>query len=156
MTTGTAGSARRPAGEEPEPIEGLRLRPLPAVSHRAFPLDHDYVEIAYTPLVGPSAVLLARAIARHLDAAGGPTTVCAVVLASEVGFRASSGDPLGRRSHLVHAVNRLVHDHVGAPVDERVLGVRMAVPPLSDRAAAKLPRQFALLTQFLTTLAHET
>ena len=157
MTSGTAGSARRPSVEEPDPVEGLRLRPLPAICNPAFPLDHDYFEIAYTPLVGPSAVLLARAMARHLEAAGGPTTVCPVELALEVGIRASSGDPLGRRSHLVHALDRLVHDHVVSRVDGRVLGVRVAVPPLSDRAVAKLPGPArAAHHQLLETLAEET
>lgn len=157
MTSGTAGSARRPSEEEPDPVEGLRLRPLPAPSDPAFPLGHDYFEIVYTPLVGPTAVLLARAMVRHIDAAGGPTTVCPVELALEVGIRASSADPLGRRSHLVHALDRLVHDHIVSRVDDRVLGVRMAIPPLSDRAAAKLPAPArAAHHQVLETLAEET
>ena len=139
MTTGTAGSARRPHEEEPDPVGGLRLRPLPAPSDPAFPLGHDYFEIVYTPLVGPTAVLLARAMARHIDAAGGPATVCPVELALEVGIRASSTDPLGSRSHLVHAIDRLVHDHIVSRLGDRVLGVRSAVPLLSDRAISKLP-----------------
>lgn len=139
MTAGTAGSARRPPEAEPEPIEGLRLRPLPASRGPALPLDHDYFEIAYAPLVGPTAVLLARAMARHLDAAGGPTTVCPIELAHEVGIRASSKDPLGKRSHLVHAIDRLVHDHLVDRIEGRVLGVRTSIPLLSERAAEKLP-----------------
>jgi len=117
----------------------LRLRALPAVSDPAFPLEHDYFEIVYAPLIGPTAVLLARAMARHLAAAGGPTTVCPVELALEVGLRASSTDPLGRRSHLVHAIDRLAHDHIVARMGERVLGIRLAIPPLSARALEKVP-----------------
>ncbi len=139
MTTGTAGSARRPYEEEPDPVEGLRLRPLPAPSDPAFPLGHDYFEIVYTPLVGPTAVLLARAMARHIDVAGGPTTVCPAELALEIGIRASSTDPLGKKSHLVHAIDRLVHDHIVCRLGDRVLGVRIAIPPLSARALEKLP-----------------
>ena len=139
MTTGTAGSARRPHEEEPDPVGGLRLRPLPAPSDPAFPLGHDYFEIVYTPLVGPTAVLLARAMARHIDAAGGPTTVCPAELALEVGIRASSTDPLGKKSHLVHAIDRLVHNHIVARLGDRVLGVRDAIPPLSSRALDGLP-----------------
>lgn len=97
----------------------------------SFPLAHPYFEIVYAPLLGPTAVLLARAMARHLEAAGGPTTVCPVELALEVGIRSSSTDPLGRRSHLVHAIDRLAHDHVISRLGDRVLGVRVAVPPLS-------------------------
>jgi len=139
MTTATAGSARRPHEEEPDPVEGLRLRPLPAPSDPAFPLGHDYFEIVYTPLVGPTAVLLARAMARHIDAAGGPTTVCPAELALEVGIRASSTDPLGKKSHLVHAIDRLVHNHIVARLGDRVLGVRQAIPPLSPPTLAKMP-----------------
>ena len=139
MATGTAGSARRPYEEEPGPVEGLRLRPLPAPSDPAFPLGHDYFEIVYTPLVGPTAVLLARAMARHIDAAGGPTTVCPAELALEVGIRASSTDPLGKKSHLVHAIDRLVHNHIVARLGDRVLGVRQAIPPLSPPTLAKMP-----------------
>jgi hypothetical protein len=35
-----------------------------------FQLDHDYFEIVYTPLVRPTAVLLARAMMRHVDTGG--------------------------------------------------------------------------------------
>ena len=139
MATGTAGSARRPYEEEPGPAEGLRLRPLPAPSDPAFPLCHDYFEIVYAPLVGPTALFLARAMARHIDAAGGPTTIDPVELALEVGIRASSTDPLGKKSHLVHAIERLVHNHIVARLGDRVLGVRDAIPPLSSRALDGLP-----------------
>ncbi|MGH9244906.1 MAG: hypothetical protein ACRD29_11430 [Acidimicrobiales bacterium] len=117
----------------------MRLRALPAASGPAFPLEHAYFEIVYAPLVGPTAVLLARAMARHLEAAGGPTTVCPVELALEVAIRASSTDPLGRKSHLVHAIDRLAHDRIVARQGDRVLGVRGSVPPLGERALEKLP-----------------
>jgi hypothetical protein len=131
----------------------LRLRALPAASEPAFPLDHAYFEIVYAPLLGPTAVLLARAMARRLEAAGGPTTVCPIELALEVGIRASSTDPLGRKSHLVHAIDRLAHDRIVSRLGDRVLGLRLAVPPLSARALGKLPAtarrahaQYALLS----------
>ena len=138
-TAGTARSARRPYEGAPQPTQGLRLRTLPAASEPAFPLGHDYFEIVYTPLVGPTAVLLARAMARHIDAAGGPTTVCPAELALEVGIRASSTDPLGKKSHLVHALDRLVHNHVISRLGDSVFGVREAIPPVSDRTVEKLP-----------------
>lgn len=139
MSAETSSSGDDPPANEPQPAEGLRLRTLPAASEPAFPLQHDYFEIVYTPLVGPTAVLLARAMARHLDAAGGPTTVCPVELALEVGIRASSTDPLGKKSHLVHAIDRLAHDHVISRLGDRILGVRVAVSPVSQRALAKVP-----------------
>lgn len=136
---GTAGNGARPTDREPERVPGLRLRALPAASEPAFPLEHAYFEIVYAPLLGPTAVLLARAMARHLHTAGGPTTVCPVELALEVGIRASSTEPLGRKSHLVHAIDRLAHDHIVSRLGDRVLGVRVAVPALSTRALERLP-----------------
>lgn len=139
MTGAAAGGGQRSPDLEREPRDGLRLRWLPAVREPAFPLEHDYFEIAYTPLVGPSAVLLARAMARHLRAAGGPTTVSSIELALEVGIRGGSGSELGQRSHLVRAMGRLVRTHVVAPLGEHVVGVRCGVPPLSGRALRKVP-----------------
>lgn len=138
MTSGLDGNDELPY-PEPEPIDGLRLRALPAAIGLAFPLEHAYFEIVYAPLIGPTAVLLARAMARHLDAAGGPTTVSPTELALEVGIRASSTDPLGRKSHLVHAIDRLAHDRIVARLGDRILGVHTTIPPLSARALQKLP-----------------
>lgn len=76
---------------------------------------------------------------RHLDAAGGPTTVCPVELALDVGNRASSTDPPGKKSHLVHAIDRLAHDHIVSRLEDRILGVRVAIPPVSAQTLAKLP-----------------
>ena len=62
-----------------------------------------------------------------------------VELALEVGIRASSTDPLGKKSHLVHAIDRLAHNHVVSRLGDRVLGLRVAVSPVSQRALAKVP-----------------
>ena len=139
MSTEVSGSGARQPDHDTEATEALRLRPLPAAREPAFPLEHEYFEIVHAPLVGPTAVLLARAMARHIDAAGGPTTVCPVELALEVGIRASSTDPLGGKSHLVHAIDRLAHDHIVSRLGDRVLGVRVAIPPVSESTLEKLP-----------------
>lgn len=139
MTAELDGRGDEAPDQEPEPTEGLRLRALPAISDPAFPLHHDYFEIVYTPLIGPTGILLARAMARHLEDASGPTTVCPIELSHELGIRASNTDPLGKKSHLVHAIDRLVHDHIITHLGDRTLGVRTAVPALSSRALAKLP-----------------
>lgn len=60
-------------------------------------------------------------------------------LAREVGIRAGNADPLGKRSHLVRTIDRLAHDGIVVPLDNRVLGVRVALPPLSNRALSRLP-----------------
>lgn len=139
MSLETSGSRVTSPESGSDPSAGLRLVALPAVSERAFPLEHDYFEIVYTPLVGPTAVLLARAMLRHLKASGSPTLVSAVELALQVGIRASNTDPLGRRSHLVRAIDRLAHDHIAVHLRDRDLGIRVAAPPLSRRALGKVP-----------------
>src|SRR3546814_16901090 len=115
------GNGRPSPDPEPEPIGGLLLRALPAVSDPAFPLEHDYFEIVYAPLIGPTGILLARAMARHLDAAAGPTTVGPVELAQEVGIRASGVDPLGDKSHLVRDTDPPAPATAVARLGERVL-----------------------------------
>lgn len=139
MTAGRGGNGNEPLYQEPEPTPGLRLRGLPAASEPAFAIEHDYFEIVYAPLIGPTAILLARAMVRHIDAAGGPTTVCPIELAREVGIRSNGTDPLGKKSRLVNTIDRLAHGHIVARQGDRVLGVRVAVPPVSARALEKLP-----------------
>jgi hypothetical protein len=153
MSAEISGNGADRPEHEPEPTAGLRLRVLPAATEPAFPLEHAYFEIVYTPLVGPTALLLARAMARHLEGASGPTTVCPVELALEVGIRASNTDPLGRKSHLVHAIDRLAHNQIVARLGDRVLGVRVAVPPLSARAVEGLPAQSRVVHEEFTRVA---
>lgn len=143
MSAEISGSSADRPENEPEPIEGLRLRalrsPLGNPLDDAFPIEHVYFEIVYAPLIGPTALLVARAMARHLRVAGGSTTVCPVTLALEVGIRASRTDPLGKKSHLVHAIDRLAHDRIVVRHGDRTLGLRLKIPPLSGRALDKLP-----------------
>lgn len=139
MSLAADSSGSDSSAHESESKEVLTLKALPATSEAGFPLIHDYFEIVYTPLIGPTAVLLARAMARYLDAADGSVTVCPLELALEVGIRASSTDPLGKKSHFVHSIDRLVHDRIVSRLGDETLGVRMAVPPVSARTLAKLP-----------------
>lgn len=147
-TGGTSGRERAPgASGRRTPVraapgdEGtsLRLRPMPAPSAPSFRLTHPYFEIAYAPLLGPTAVALARALARHIDAADGPTTVAPVQLALELGLRASSTEVLGKRSHLVRALDRLAHAHVVDPLGDRTLGVHLFVRPLRIQTLRTMP-----------------
>lgn len=105
------GSERTSSGASPpdlpSPAPGLRLRPLPPCSGPAFPLCHEYFEVVYGPLLGPTSVLLARNLVRHIDAAGGPVTVCPIEISLEVGLRGSHHEPLGKSSHLAKALERL-------------------------------------------------
>jgi hypothetical protein len=139
MSLGHESSDDARSHARPQPSMGLRLRPLPVTSEPSFSLDHEYFEIAYAPLIGPTAVLVARAMSRHLECANGPVTVCPLDLALEVGVRANNADPLGRRSHLVRALDRLVHDGIVVRLDDRVLGVNQRVPPLGRERLVRLP-----------------
>lgn len=132
-------SSRARSDEPPSPVNGLRLRPLPPCSGPAFPVCHEYFEVVYGPLLGPTSVLLARNLARHLEAAGGPVTVCPIEISLEVGLRASHHEPLGKSSHLAKAVDRLAHHRVVKHLGMGTLGVIVQVPPLADGALGGLP-----------------
>lgn len=135
-------SGQTPSGKGASdgPSGALRLTPLPALRMPAFPLRHLYVEVVYAPLLGPAAVLVAKNLGRHLDAERGPVTVSIVDIAFEVGLRASHDEPLGQRSRLRHAIDRLVHDHIVQWLGPADLGVHTSVPIASERALAKLPQ----------------
>ena len=104
-----------------------------------FPLHHAYLEIVYAPLIGPGAVLLARNLGRRIAVREDEVSLSTVELAHEVGLRAGHDEPLGKRSHLFHAIDRLRHDHIIRWLDDGRLGVLTSVPILGAHALAKLP-----------------
>jgi len=135
------------------PSDALRLTSLPSPSGPSFPLTHLYLEIVYGPILGPAAVLVARNLGRRLTAAGGPVTVSVVAVALELGLRASHDEPLGRRSHLRHGIDRLEHSHLVSWLADDYLGVQTHVPVANDRTVAKLPASAARAhLHFLKTL----
>lgn len=101
-----------------------------------FEPSHPYVEIVYAPLVGPSAILLVRSLARRLDA--GDTTVDLGELGKELGLRSSSSEPFGARSPLRRALDRLAHLEL-VRVHDGALQVCSSVPPLPGRLLDRLP-----------------
>lgn len=133
------GSGSDLPGKPRGPVEGLRLRALPSCGEPEFPVVHSYFEVVYGPVLGPAAVSVNRNLARHIAAAGGPVTVCPIQIALEVGLRASHAEPLGKRSHLTRALERLAHHRLIQRVDARVLGVVVNVPPMPHRWLAHLP-----------------
>ena len=120
-------------------LNDVQIEALPPRKQPSFPLEHPYFEIVYTPLIGPTAMLLARALSRHLHLAGGSTKVSAAELSVEVGVRASDYGTPGRKSRLVRAVDRLAHEQLVVRMSSRRLGVRTAVPFLEGRALDRLP-----------------
>lgn len=104
----------------------------------AFPLEHPYVELVYTPLVGAVAVLFLRRIALlggEVDA----VDLDAVVTASELGLRASNDGGLGRNSPFVKMLHRLERCGLARWLDAQELGVFRQAPALADRLVAGLP-----------------
>ncbi|QXC60474.1 hypothetical protein KSP35_19450 [Aquihabitans sp. G128] len=130
----------------------LRLIPLPCPTEQSFPVDHLYFEVVYGPLLGPAAVLVARNLDRRLATAKGPVMFEAVALALEIGLRSNNLDPLGRRSHLRRAIDRLAHHrlvHWMGPTD---LGLARSVSIVSADALRQLPPAAVLAHQRLVGL----
>jgi len=139
MATEHSSNGSDAPGQRTRPVTGLRLRALPRCSDPAFPVLHDYFEIVYCPLVGATSVYLARALARHVTAAGGPVTICSAELAQELGLRSSHDEPIGKNSPLAKAIDRLAHHRLVEHLETATLGVVMEVPPLSGGALGRLP-----------------
>lgn len=140
MDTEHSGSGSGSPGQRTGPVQGLRLRPLPVCSDPSFPVLHDYFELVYGPLIGPTPTFLARAFARHLDVAGGPVTICPIELSHELGLRASHREPVGKNSALAKAIERLAHHRLVQQVDSGTLDVVVSVPPITNSKIPKLPR----------------
>ncbi len=121
-----------------EMANGLELRLL-QTSSPAIPVRHEYFEIVFAPLIGPTSVLLARAMVRHVAAGGGSVSVNPVELALELGIRSTSTDPLGSRSKLVKSVQRLTRVHIVDRLADHTLGVRDSIPPIGEDALSRIP-----------------
>jgi len=103
-------------------------------------LGHDprssYVELFWLSTLGPSAVWMLRHFVRHLDA-----TDCSDVdfdadeTAHAIGLAAGGK----RHSSFTRTIERLVRFNVARTVDDRTLGVRRHLPPLTRRQIERLP-----------------
>jgi hypothetical protein len=126
-----------------EPLDESRALYLTALLHtapRSFHLTHPYFELVYAPALGPSATLLGRYLGRVLATHGDEKVqLCPAALSLELGLRSSSGDPLGERSLLRRAIERLEHNRVARWIEPQHLGMYVEVPPVSDRVRDKLP-----------------
>ena len=137
MSSGSRSTADPTPGEPPDM---LRLIPLPCPTEPSFPLDHLYLEVVYGPLLGPAAVAVGRHLGRCLAASGKePVRVVPVQVALEVGLRSASVEPLGRRSHLRHALDRLDHCRLVRWLGPGDLGILTEVPALSPSVLSRLP-----------------
>lgn len=139
MRTAPNDDRNEPPGDPLRPVGGFRLRPLPVCEDPSFPVLHEYFEVVYGPLIGPTPLFLARTLARHVASAGGPVTVCPIELSREVGLRASSTEPLGKKSHLAKSLDRLAHHRLVNRIDVDTLGIVTAVPPATPKILGRLP-----------------
>jgi hypothetical protein len=121
----------------------LRLTPLRCTSAPSFALTHLYLELVYGPILGPTAVLVARNLGRRLAAASGPITVSVVAIAAELGLRASHDEPLGKQSPVRRAIDRLEHTHLVQWLAHDHLAVQTEAPVANDHTLARLPESAA-------------
>lgn len=140
MSSGRPSSGSRADGASPD---ALRLTPMRCASAPSFALTHPYLELVYGPILGPAAVLVARNLGRRLAAATGPITVSVVAIALELGLRASHDEPLGKHSHLRHAIDRLEHNHLVQWLAHDHLAVRIEVPVANEHMLTRLPESAA-------------
>ena len=119
----------------PEVID-LHAVPHPAapVRQAGFPLDHPYLEHCWTPVLGPSSVLLLRRCA-WLWREATPFRIPTEELAGQLGL----GRGRGRSSPVWHTMERVVRFRFAALASPGELHVYTEVPPVSARQLEGLP-----------------
>ena len=104
--------------------------------HRAgFPLDHPYLEQCWSPILGPSSVLLLRHTAQLWRDAD-PAVIDSADLAQQIGL----GKGRGTHSPLGHTLNRIVRFRFAQWTDPGVLDVYTEVRPLRERDLSRVPK----------------
>lgn len=127
--------------------------PTPTVRRAGFPLDHPYLEQCWTPIIGPSSVLLLRRCA-WLWREGEPAHVTLAELASQLGL----GKGTGRSSPVWHTLERVDRFRFASFVAPGEMHVFTEVPPVPARQLERLPRWCRnqhehLLTQHIESLS---
>lgn len=142
-----------------ETTSSLEVHPAPHPKlevHRAgFPLDHPYLEQCWTPVLGPSSVLLLRRVPL-LWRESAPAQVDVGELGAQLGL--GRGD--GRHSTMGRTVERIVRFRFANWSEPGVLDVFTEVPPLPERHLDRVPRWCVerheqLLTTHLEALARQ-
>ena len=118
--------------------------PSPQVHHMGLQLDEPYVERCWTPILGPTAVLLLRRLpVLWLQS---PTIGVRVdELAASLGV----GRADGKTSPLMRAIGRLVHMRFAVSSGDREIDVYTEVRPLGSRQLARVPDGVRLLHERL-------
>lgn len=127
--------------------------PVAPVRQAGFALDHPYLEQCWSPVIGPSSVLLLRRCAWLWQEAE-PALIPTAELAAQLGL----GKGTASHSPLWHTVERIVRFRFAAMTTPGELEVYTEVPPVMERHLDRLPpwcrRQHdRLLGQHLDSLA---
>ena len=149
----SSGRPTSDSGADGASPDALRLTPLRCTSAPSFALTHPYLELVYGPILGPTAVLVARNLGRRLAATSGPITVSVVAIAVELGLRASHDEPLGKQSPVRRAIDRLEHSHFVQWLAHDHLAVQTEAPVANEHTLSRLPESAAEAHhQFLAAL----
>ena len=108
--------------------------PVASVQQAGFPLDHAYLEQCWTPVIGPSSVLLLRRCA-WLWRDATPARVAAEDLAAQLGL----GHGTGRHSPVWRTVELVARFRFATMASPGELHVYTEVPPVPDRQLDRLP-----------------
>ena len=108
--------------------------PSHAVRQAGFPLDHPYLERCWTPLMGPSGVLLLRRMP-ELWRRGTSVGIEVEELARSLGL----GSAKGRRSAIWRTMDRVANMRFGAWSGAQELEIYTEVRPLGPRQLERVP-----------------
>lgn len=116
----------------------------PVVASMGHDPRSDYAQTFWLPILGPSAMAIARKLMEHIDRHPDGHELVVGELAGAVGLgsRSSNGAP-GRNSRIVSTLLRLHHfglaEHHPRPGRSDLYRVRVVWPPLTVRQAERLP-----------------
>ena len=115
----------------------LHATPHPSVEVRkaGFPLDHPYLEQCWTPLLGPTSVVLLRRIPQLWREHGFTAEMSAGELAASIGL----GRSTGRNGPLLRTFERISRFRFAESCGPGELNVFTEVPPVRDRQLERLP-----------------
>lgn len=115
----------------------------PLIEQLGYPVEGDHVQTYWLPVLGPSAIVLARHLGLlmrpHLP---NPWTGTAGELSRAVGLG-------GATSSLVRTLHRLRQFEMASCTNESDWCLRLEFPPLSRRHLARLPEPMARACSFL-------
>jgi hypothetical protein len=108
----------------------------PLLEQLGYPVDSEYVEYFWLPILGPSSIWLLR---RTSDLLRHSTQHGAVVTSEEFGRSLGLGGMSGGRSLLAKTISRCVHFDVARLAGAGRIEVRNYLGPLSQRQLERLP-----------------